>query len=156
MDLSLPLPPLPSPYKGPPDMLNLDLTIQRSPPRMFKLVHYYPDCRQESGCRSTENPSCIVCSRILLADPPLGPISFIFIQFSSAKSTIPHCIRLCNCSIGQNIAGNNYRSTSVSIMYELLVGDKLYAVGVQGALVANTGQENCNVFGAHILYKSLI
>ena len=57
----------------------------------------------------------------------------------------------CYCSIAQNVAGNIFRSTSVSIMYELLVGDKLYVVGAVGAIAAITGQETRNVFRAHIL-----
>ena len=63
-------------------MLNLNLTIHGPPSRYVQTCSLCcPDCRQESGCRSTQNPSCIVCSHILLADPPLGPISFIFMQF---------------------------------------------------------------------------
>ena len=61
------------------------------------------------------------------------------------------------CSLGWSISGGGYKSTSFSLLYELVAEDRLYAVGeITGEqLVEPQGQETCNMFTAFLMYKSV-
>ena len=61
------------------------------------------------------------------------------------------------CSLGWSISGGGYKSTSFSLLYELVAGDRLYTVGeITGEqLIAPQGQETHNMFTPFLMYKSV-